>query len=194
MKPIQLFAIIFLTLVSCTSVVQQEPSLKNTFETDFLIGTAVGNEHLDRSNPKADQLISKEFAVITPENVMKSEVIHPEWDRYYFTMSDKVIALGEANRIPVVGHTLVWHGQLSPFIEENISPDSLQLFMQNHISKVAGRYDGKLLGWDVINEALNEDGTLRNSIFLQKLGEQYLIDAFKYAHEASPASELYYND
>lgn len=189
-----LIGVTLLALSACQQIEKETPSLKSEFKNDFLVGTAVGNEHLNETNPLANKLIADQFAVITPENVMKSEVIHPGWDEYNFTMSDKVIALGEKNGIPIVGHTLVWHSQLSPFIKESISPDSLRLFMKNHISTVAGRYEGKVMGWDVVNEALNEDGTYRNSIFLEKLGEQYLVDAFKLAQEASPSSELYYND
>jgi endo-1,4-beta-xylanase len=94
----------------------------------------------------------------------------------------------------IVGHTLVWHSQLSPFIHSNISSDSLLLFLTNHINTVASRYAGKVNGWDVVNEALNEDGTLRKSIFLEKLGEDYIRKAFELAAKAAPNTELYYND
>jgi endo-1,4-beta-xylanase len=94
----------------------------------------------------------------------------------------------------VVGHTLIWHSQLAPFVTKIKSSDSLKQFMIHHITTVAGRYAGKVNGWDVVNEALNEDGTLRQSIFLEKLGESYLVDAFKLAEKAAPNTELYYND
>lgn len=94
----------------------------------------------------------------------------------------------------VIGHTLIWHQQLPSFVKNIKSKDSLQLFLIDHINTVAGRYKGKVDGWDVVNEALNNDGTYRKSIFLEKLGEDYLISAFKLAEKAAPDTELYYND
>jgi len=74
------------------------------------------------------------------------------------------------------------------------STDSVKQYFENHITTVASRYDGKVYSWDVVNEALNEDGSLRNSIFLQKLGDDYIVEAFRLAQKASPHSKLYYND
>ena len=108
--------------------------------------------------------------------------------------ADKYVAYGRKNNMFVVGHTLIWHSQLAPFVTHIKNNDSLRQFMIHHINTVAGRYSGKVNGWDVVNEALNEDGTLRQSIFLEKLGEGYLVDAFKLAEKASPNTELYYND
>ena len=66
--------------------------------------------------------------------------------------------------------------------------------MHDHIQTVVGRYKGRIGGWDVVNEALNEDGTLRQTPWLKIIGEDYLVKAFEYAHEADPKAELYYND
>ncbi len=74
------------------------------------------------------------------------------------------------------------------------SADSLRTFFNEHIKTVAGRYAGKVQSWDVVNEALNEDGTLRKSTYLNKLGDNYIVDAFRLAAEADPHSDLYYND
>ena len=125
---------------------------------------------------------------------MKCEVIHPEWNVYHFDLADQFVAYGRKHHMFIVGHTLIWHSQLSPFVKNIQSRDSLLQFMTNHINTVAGRYDGKINSWDVVNEALNEDGTLRNSIFLEKLGEDYIRIAFELAARAAPGAELYYND
>ena len=105
-----------------------------------------------------------------------------------------IVAYGRKHHMFIVGHTLIWHSQLSPFVKNIQSSDSLLQFMTNHINTVAGRYAGKVNSWDVVNEALNEDGTLRNSIFLEKLGEDYIRKAFELAAKAAPGAELYYND
>ncbi len=169
-------------------------SLKNAYKNDFLIGVALSERLINGQEPAANALVPKQFNSITPENIMKCEVIHPAWDTYNFAPADKFVAFGEKQHMFIIGHNLIWHSQLAPFVEKIISADSLRLFMSNHINSVAGRYAGKINGWDVVNEALNDDGTLRKSIFLEKLGEQYLIDAFKLAQKAAPNTELYYND
>jgi endo-1,4-beta-xylanase len=169
-------------------------SLKDTFKKDFLIGTALNNSQIDEKNAVVNDLIKKQFNAATPENIMKSALIHPKWDTYNFTMADKLIEYGEKNNIKINGHTLIWHSQLPNFIRGIKSSDSIRTFFTDHIKTVAGRYKGKIFSWDVVNEALNEDGTLRNSVFLKHLGEGYLVDAFRLAQEASPKTELYYND
>jgi endo-1,4-beta-xylanase len=170
------------------------PGLKDVFKKDFLIGTALNTQQINESNPVENALILQQFNVLTPENIMKTEVIHPAWDTYDFTLADKLVAYGQKYKIPVVGHTLVWHSQLSPFARNIQSVDSFRMFFTNHINTIASRYDKKLLGWDVVNEALNEDGTMRKSIFLDKLGDDFVTEAFRLAQKAAPNTELYYND
>lgn len=176
-----------------------ETSLKSTFEGDFLIGTALGASHIIGSNEEEAELIRKEFNSLTPENVMKWALIHPEPDSFNFELPDKLVALAEKNNQKVFGHTLIWHSQVPDWLFENENGelvDSLTLYerMKDHIFKVVKRYKGKIKGWDVLNEALNEDGTFRNSKFYQISGVGYIYKAFEYAHEADPDIELYYND
>lgn len=182
---------------SCSQVKKNKahaPTLKAAYKNDFLIGTALNATQIEEKEPNAAALIPQQFSVITPENVMKCVIIHPTWGQYDFTLADKIIAYGKKNQIPVVGHTLIWHSQLTPFVNQIQDKDSLRTFFTNHIQTIAGRYDGKIKGWDVVNEALEEDGSLRKSIFFQKLGENYIVDAFRLAQAAAPNTELYYND
>jgi endo-1,4-beta-xylanase len=170
------------------------PSLKETFKNDFLIGTALNTFQIEERDPIAAKLVPQQFNAATPENIMKAVWIHPEWDRYNFDIADKLVEYGKKNNIKINGHTLIWHSQVPRFIRSMKSPDSLREYFTNHITNVAGRYNGKIFSWDVVNEALNEDGSLRNSIFLQQLGEDYIVEAFRLAQKASPDAELYYND
>jgi endo-1,4-beta-xylanase len=190
---------IFLSIVQlgCNSTAklsQESNSLKNAYKNDFLIGTALGTQYILEKDSIANQLIKSQFNSITPENIMKSEVIHPEKGRYDFTISDKYVEYGQKNKMYIVGHTLVWHSQLSKFAEKIDNSDSLYQFMADHINTVAGRYAGKINSWDVVNEALNEDGTMRQSIFQKLLGEDYIQKAFELSAKADPKAELYYND
>ena len=131
---------------------------------------------------------------MTPENIMKAEIIQPGWDTYNFDLADKLVAFAQKNKINVNAHTLIWHSQLPSFMRNMKDTDSARSYFTDHITKVAGRYDGKVYSWDVVNEALDENGTLRNSVFLQALGDDYIVEAFRLAQKASPHSKLYYND
>ena len=186
--------------ISCSNAQQvtgnqkKIPSLKTVFKNDFLIGTALNTQQIEEKDPGAAILVPQQFNAATPENIMKAEVIHPQWDTYNFDMADKMVAYCKKNNIHVNAHTLIWHSQLPVFVRRMKDADSVKMYLTNHIKTVAGRYDGKVLSWDVVNEALNEDGTMRKSIFLNKLGDNFVVDAFRLAQEAAPHTELYYND
>ena len=195
------FAIYFSTLFLSSILVKkthaqngQIPSLKEVFKSDFLIGTAMNSKQIEEKDAVADALIKQQFSAVTPENIMKAEIIQPGWDTYNFDWADKLVAFAKKNNINVNAHTLIWHSQLPSFMHTIKDADSVRKYFINHITTVASRYDGKVYSWDVVNEALNEDGTLRNSIFLQKLGDDYIVEAFRLAQKASPHSKLYYND
>lgn len=170
------------------------PSLKEVFKKDFLIGTALNANEIQQKDPKADALIQQQFDAITPENVMKCEVINPQWGVYNFDLADKYVEYGNQHHMAVIAHNLIWHSQLSPFVRKIKSADSLRQFLTDHITTIASRYDGKVKGWDVVNEALNEDGTMRKSIFERLLGDDFVTEAFRLAQKAAPHTELYYND
>jgi endo-1,4-beta-xylanase len=176
------------------AVTAQDASLKKVFAKDFGIGTAMSAGQIEEKDPKAHALIQKHFNMATPENIMKAEIIHPQWDVYNFDLADKMVEYGKKNKIKINGHTLIWHSQLPAFARNIKSVDSFRTFFTNHINTVASRYDGKIFSWDVVNEALNEDGTMRKSIFLSKLGDDFVTEAFRLAAKASPKAELYYND
>lgn len=198
LKTVILIATLALLGVSCKNTVEretvQELSLKNEFKDNFLIGTALNESQIEEQDSLTTALISKEFNSVTAENIMKSMFVHPHKDTFDFKLTDKFIALGEKNNMFIHGHTLVWHSQLAPWFSELKDSTDMALVLENHIKTIVSRYKGKIGSWDVVNEALNEDGTLRKSVFLDVLGENYLSLAFKWASEADPKTELYYND
>ena len=184
-------------LISIQTVKAQNtatPSLKEIFKNDFFIGTAINAQQIEEKDLAADKLIKQQFNAVTPENIMKAEVIEPAWNKFNFDLADKLVDYAQKNNLKVNAHNLIWHSQLPAFMHHMQSADSVKQYFENHITTVASRYDGKVYSWDVVNEALNEDGTLRNSIFLQKLGDNYIVEAFRLAQKASPHSKLYYND
>jgi endo-1,4-beta-xylanase len=174
-------------------------SLKSAFERAFLFGTALTRAHINMEDEKGAVLAKTHFNAITPENVMKWEEIHPGVDTFDFDAADRFVRFGEENDMFIVGHTLVWHGQTPQWVFEGDGGglpacDILLKRMRDHIHTVVGRYKGRVHGWDVVNEALNDDGTFRDSPWYRVIGEEYIVKAFEYAREADPDAELYYND
>ena len=173
--------------------------LKDAFRDAFMVGTALAPQQFRERDTASVALIKREFNAITPENVLKWERVHPEPNRYDLAPVDQFVAFGEKHGMFIVGHTLVWHSQTPRWVFENargqpLTRDELLARMKEHITTVAGRYKGRIKGWDVVNEALNEDGTLRQSPWLRIIGPDYIEKAFQFAHEADPAAQLYYND
>jgi endo-1,4-beta-xylanase len=184
----------FAAILFAANASAQTPSLKEVFKNDFLIGTAMDAQQIKGKDIAADRLIKQQFNAVTPENCMKAEIIQPAWNTYNFDLADTLVAFAKKNHIKVNAHNLIWHSQLPAFMHHMQSADSVRQYFVNHITKVASRYDGKVYSWDVVNEALNEDGTLRKDIFLDKLGDDYIVEAFRLAQKAAPHTKLYYND
>lgn len=176
-----------------------EPTLKEVAKGKFRIGTAVNDRQISLPDTQACRLIRTQFDAIVAENCMKCQSIHPEEDRFDFRAADRFVRFGEENGMFIVGHCLIWHSQLAPWFckdekGQNVSPEVLRQRMKTHIQTIVGRYRGRVKGWDVVNEALMEDGSYRRTPFYEILGEEFIPLAFRYAHEADPDAELYYND
>ncbi len=173
---------------------QEVLTLQKAFSNDFLIGVAINRQLIEERDSLGVQLLIKEFNAISPENEMKWMNIHPQPDSFYFDISDKYVALGENNDMFTLGHTLVWHSQLADYMAQTTDSTLMADYLKDHINTIVNRYKGKIDAWDVVNEALNEDGTLRESVFLKVLGEDYIETAFQLAASADPDVKLLYND
>lgn len=192
-------AIVFFVITILSSCKSSSFSLSKSLQNDFLIGTAMNSDQILETDQAADKVIKQHFNSVVAENCMKSQVIHPERDRFNFTQSDRFVAFGRKNHMAIIGHTLIWYAQLAPwFCYDNqhnlVSRDTLINRMRVHIYTVMRRYKGQIKGWDVVNEAFEDDGTYRKTVFYKILGEDYIPIAFRLAHEADPDAELYYND
>lgn len=204
---IKLTLLILFFLISCSNqssdknsmIGKSTQSIANDFKNHFMIGTAISSKQIEEKNQRTLKLVKNEFNAITPENVMKWELIHPEPGVFVFEPADKLVEFAEKNNIFLVGHTLVWHHMTPGWIFKNnngelASREILLNRLEDHINKVAGRYKGKIDAWDVVNEALNDDGSLRESNWFKIIGEDYIEIAFKMAEKAAPNAKLYYND
>ena len=196
-KPLLFLMTATLVLSGCNSISKKTDStvsLKNAYVKDFYIGTALDTNQIMERDPMVTNLIAKEFNSITPENCMKSMFLQPEKDKFDFKMADKFVAFGEKHKMFIHGHTLIWHSQLPKWMSQIKDSLTMATAMDNHIATIVGNYKGRIHSWDVVNEALNEDGTLRKSVFLNTYGKEYLTNAFKLAAKADPKTDLYYND
>src|SRR5665213_721643 len=199
MKKIKhLAAMISLAGIFATNL-NAQTTLKQAFKNDFRIGAALNEAEFSGENTGAVAIIKAQFNTISPENVLKWESVHPEPGKFNFAAADRYVDFGVKNKMFIVGHNLIWHQQTPKWVFEDaqgkpVDRDTLLARMREHILTVVGRYKGRIGGWDVVNEALNEDGTLRKSPWEKIIGDDYLLKAYQFAHEADPKAELYYND
>jgi len=173
--------------------------MKDALKDKFLIGVAMNTGQITGKDSVSDKLIIKHFNSIVAENCMKSEIIQPVEGEFDFSLADQFVKFGEMHRLFIIGHTLVWHSQTPKwfFVDEKGKQVSRVIMierMKNHIVTVIKRYKDRVKGWDVVNEAINDDGSWRESPFYKIIGKDYVKLAFQFAHEADPKAELYYND
>jgi endo-1,4-beta-xylanase len=190
-----------LSALAITSLPGQgaEPALKELMPKGLLIGAAINRAQSDAQDKVSVAIVERQFNTISPENILKWGLVHPEPDRYDFEPADRYVAFGQAHGMAVIGHNLVWHQQTPGWVfagtdGKPATRDTLLARMHDHITRVAGRYRGRIHGWDVVNEAFDEDGNIRKSPWSQGIGDDFILKAFEFAHEADPQAELYYND
>ncbi len=184
----------------------EAPALKEVFQNAFLIGGALNRGVTSGRDSRSAAVAIQHFNTATAENEMKWQRLQPQPDRYSWEAADQFMDFCEQNGMAAIGHCLVWHSQVPRWAFQDASGQELDrerllARMKDHILTVAGRYKGRIKGWDVVNEALEGDGSLRNSPWLRIIGEgddakkyDFIEHAFRWAAEADPKAELYYND
>ena len=172
----------------------KKSSLSEKFKNYFFVGAAINKNQILQKDEKSISIIKENFNTLSPENVMKWMFIQPKPNTFYFDDSDKYVQFGLDNNMHIVGHALIWHSQIADFMNSIKDSTIMMEHVSNHISTIVNRYKGKIDTWDVVNEALNEDGTLRESIFHKVLGENYLETVYKMAEKYDSNADLAYND
>lgn len=192
------YAIAFLLLISTFGLAQTLRELAD--RAGVLVGTAVRPSQF--SEMAYASTLSREFNMIEPEDAMKWWVIRRDPASFDFTEGDQVIRFARAHGMKVRGHTLVW-GWSNPtwLMERHFTPEELTTLLREHIAKVAGHYRGQVFAWDVVNEAFDEQGKVKDSIWYNRpgiglagKGTAYIEQAFRWAHTADPHALLFYND
>lgn len=169
-------------------------SLKKYFSSFFNIGAAINEDIILDLDNDSKRIVKTNFNSITAENSLKWMYIQPSPNYFNFTVADKYVDFGTKNKMHIVGHALVWHSQLADFMQNIESKAEMTKHFENHIYTLVSRYKGKINAWDVVNEAFNEDGSMRESVFYKLLGKNYIEKAFKLTHNADPNVDLIYND
>lgn len=170
-------------------------SLRSLAETRGIsIGAAVELEPF-YNDARYRQVLAREFNTLVPENAFKFQFLHPNRDRYDFSHVDRLVEFAKAHKMQVRGSPLVWHYAQPDWLNQGqFTREELLGILRTHIQEVVGRYRGQVFAWDVVNEALNRDGSLRDTIWLRHIGPEYIDLAFRWAHEADPNARLFYSD
>jgi GH35 family endo-1,4-beta-xylanase/enterochelin esterase-like enzyme len=174
--------------------------LKDVFKGKFLLGTILGVAALQGKSRQDTELATTHFNAITPENSLKPEAVQPREGEFRFAEGDKLVELCKSCGATAIGHTLLWHAQTGRWMFEGkdgqpLTRELALTRMRTHIGTVVGHYKGKIAQWDVVNEAINDGpGVLRPSPWLKAIGDDFIAEAFRAAHEADPKATLIYND
>lgn len=156
-----------------------------------LVGAAVPSNLL--GDGRYAGVLGRHFNYLTAEYEMKWDAIERTRGTNNFSAGDAIVAYGQANGMQIKGHALIWHGSVPGWLNALPAADFRAAF-ESHIRSVADHYRGRVIAWDVVNEAIADDGSLRDTIFRQKIGDQYIADAFRLARQADPQALLFYND
>lgn len=198
-----LLLIVIIVAIACgkssTDSTAELPALKDVYENHFVMGAALNQSQVNNPDSQAMVLVKQQYNSITPENLLKWENVHPEPGSFNFQPADQYVQFGVSHDMFIVGHTMVWHNQTPDWVftdqqGEQLHRSDLLERMEEHISAVAGKYSGKINGWDVVNEAFEDDGSYRETSWYELIGEDYIEQAFRFAHAADSAAQLYYND
>jgi endo-1,4-beta-xylanase len=189
--------IILLLLVVSSFTLQDAPICTEARlyeKAKFPIGVAINTDKL-KSEENYWKTAMAQFNSFTPEKVMKPQYIHPKREVYNFWEVDHLSEFCKENKIRLHGHTLIWHKSLPPWMENfKGNRDEWDAMMKEHIQTIVAHCKNFVKSWDVVNEAFNDDGTLRKNIWLKNIGEDYIEKAFRYAAEADSGAILFYND
>lgn len=196
---ILVYTLLFIANQSQAQKGPKDLSLKEAFAGKFDIGAAINLKQIYGRDEKAKALIASQFNSITAENCMKAMYLQPIEGEFNFRDADRFVELGEKYGLRLIGHTLIWHSQAPHWFfigkdGKEVSRGVLIERMRKHVQTVVSRYKGRIKGWDVVNEAILDNGDWRQSKFYKIIGEDFMELAFQFAHEADPNAELYYND
>jgi endo-1,4-beta-xylanase len=186
-------------LATAAVAADEGATLRGAARGRFLVGAAVSSRQLGDARLAA--LIAEQFDSLTAENEFKPMALQPRPGAFRFDAADRIVAFAQERGLKVIGHTLCWHSQAPRWLfagpdGKPLPRDEALANLKAHIDGVVGHFKGKVVGWDVVNEALSDGpgGDLRDTPARRAIGDDYVIKAFEYAHAADPDAALIYND
>lgn len=198
-RPLTITLIVSLPLVAVLAAslwfwANSEPSLRSLADRHgVFLGAAIRPDYLDDADYA--RLLKTHFNIVTPENDLKWEMIRLSPTNYDFSGVDVLMSFAEKNRMAFRGHTLVWHNQNPRWLDQ--LPEDRAVWektLKDHILTVVGHYRGRIRDWDVVNEVVADDGSMRETVWSKRLGPDYIAQAFRWAREADPSARLFIND
>lgn len=161
----------------------------------FPVGVAVSSPDLLGDNIYFRSLSAHHFNSITCGNDMKMDALHPSEGSYSWGNADFLIDFAQQHNKRIHGHVLVWHSQVPLWMEDyQGTSDQWEALLKDHIKTIVTHYQAEVFSWDVVNEAFEEDGSLRHTIWRDNIGDDYIAKCFQWAREAGPGIKLFYND
>lgn len=193
------FSMMYAPLMAQQTNTSATKGLKDYYKDYFTMGVAVSPRALHADEA---ELVVQQFGSMTPENAMKMGPIHPHENVYSWKDADSILAFAKRNHLKLRGHTLCWHNQAPRWLFTDsataklVTKEVLLARLKDHITTVVSKYKGEVYAWDVVNEAVsdNKEEYLRNSLWYQICGDEFIYKAFQWAHEADPNALLFYND
>ena len=202
MNTIKKALLLFAAAASATAIFAADTpktNLSKLYVNDFLIGVAL--PHQVTSLPKSDRakLAASQFNSITPEDCLKWDVIQPQEGKFFFGLADDLVDFAQKNKMKIHGHALIWPTETPDWVFQkanggHASREEVLDRMKTYIEEVMLHFKGKIQIWEVVSDAFNDDGTLRDSLWRRTVGDDYIVRAFEFAHAADPSAKLVYND
>lgn len=193
--------LVVVTLVLVAVAAVPEMTLRQAADqTGLLVGAAVRPSLF--SEPAYSETLAREFNMVEAEDAMKWGIVRRNEGEFDFRQADEIVRFAQAHGMKVRGHCLVWdHSNPQWLNDGRFSPVQLSELLKQHIARVMKHYAGQVFAWDVVNEALDESGHAKDSLWynhpgigFEGQGTAYIEQAFRWAREADPDALLFYND
>jgi endo-1,4-beta-xylanase len=179
-------------------------SLAQRYQGDFQIGVAIGRDIYGGGvagggDAAAGALVASQYNRLTPENEFKWQSLQGEPGVFDFSQADAFVQFGEQHGMEIHGHTIVWHQQVPGWVFQGdgggqATREQLLERLDQHMSALGEHFGSRVQYWDVVNEAFNDDGSLRSTPWRSLIGDDYLEQAFRLAARHFPEAKLVYND
>lgn len=190
----------FLTLTAIMAANSPMTLRQSAEKAGILVGTAVRPGLFSEAAYAAT--LAHEFNMVEPEDAMKWWTVRRSADAFDFRDADQIVRFAQMHSVKVRGHCLVWDHNNPEWLERGrFTPEQMSRLLEEHITTVMRHYAGQVFAWDVVNEALDENGRFKDSPWYNRPGiglvgknAAYVERAFRWAHNADAGALLFYNE